>query len=52
MFIINEFKVITKKYIKEETEYKGSLYFEEIDKTIEYLLQINKSIKPLFVIRK
>ena len=30
---ITEFKVITKKYIKEETEYKGSLYFEEIDKT-------------------
>tara|TARA_B100001778_G_scaffold179020_1_gene147236 strand:+ start:2821 stop:3090 length:270 start_codon:yes stop_codon:yes gene_type:complete len=49
---ITKFKEIINKYIKEETEYKGSLYFEEIDKTIEYLLPINKNIKPLFVIKK
>ena len=50
-FIIR-FKEITQKYIKEENEYRGTLYFEEIDKTIEYIFPINKNIKPLFVIRK
>lgn len=49
---ITDFKIITNKYIKEEKEYKGTLYFEEINKTIEYILPINKNKKPLFVIKK
>lgn len=48
---ITDFKIITNKYIKEEKEYKGTLYFEEINKTIEYILPINKNKNPLFVIR-
>lgn len=50
-FII-DFKIITNKYIKEEKEYKATFFFEEINKTIEYILPINKNKKPLFVIRK
>jgi hypothetical protein len=49
---ITDFKIITNKYIKEEKEYKVPLYFEEINKTIEYILPINKNKKPLFVIKK
>ena len=33
---ITDFKIIINKYIKEEKEYKGTLYFEEINKHIEY----------------
>jgi hypothetical protein len=52
---INEFKDITNQYIKQDEnnlkEFKGKLYFEEIDKYIEYNLPIYKYKQPLFVIR-
>ena len=32
-------------------DYKGILYFEEINKNIEYFLPCGKNTKPLFVIR-
>mgnify|MGYP006217383221 CR=1 FL=1 len=52
---ISEFKKISNLYIKQEVndlkEFKGTLYFEEIDKNIEYILPIDTSKKPLFVIR-
>lgn len=53
---IDEFKKITNKYIKQDDngtiiEYKGKLFFKEINKNIEYILPANKKIKPLFVIR-
>ena len=48
-------KEIFKKYIKQEesalNDYKGILYFQEIDKNIEYLLPCKKKDSPLFVIR-
>lgn len=49
---ITDFKIITNKYINEEKEYKGTLFFEEINKNIEYILPIKKNKKPLFVIKK
>jgi|UniRef100_A0A6C0JNJ1 hypothetical protein len=52
---INKFKEITNQYIKQDEnnlkEFKGRLYFEEIDKYIEYNLPIYKYKQPLFVIR-
>jgi hypothetical protein len=51
---ITELKVIFNDYIKQydanPTDYKGILYFEEIDKNIEYFLPC-KNEPPLFVIR-
>jgi hypothetical protein len=56
---ITEFKKITKEYIdlddnnpKNMKEFKGTLYFEEIDRNIEYILPIKSYRKPLFVIRQ
>ena len=52
---IKEFKTITNNYIKQNEndlkEFKGTLKFTEINKTIEYIFPIKKNVKPLFVIR-
>ena len=52
---IKELKEIFNNYIKQEEtkliDYKGNLYFEEIDKKIEYFLPCKKNKKSLFVIR-
>ena len=52
---ITELKQIFDKYIKLEepnlNNYKGILYFEEINKNIEYFLPCRKNAKPLFVIK-
>lgn len=52
---IDEFKNITNQYIKQEENnlkgFKGKLYFEEIDKFIEYNLPIKNTEKALFVFR-
>jgi hypothetical protein len=52
---ITELKQIFNNYIKQDEtnllDFKGTLYFEEIDKNIEYLLPCKKNVKSLFVIR-
>ena len=55
---IKELKEIFKEYIKQDEnnvdnikDYKGNLYFEEIDKKIEYFLPCRKNKKSLFVIK-
>jgi hypothetical protein len=52
---IGELKEIFNNYIKQDEtkliDYKGKLYFEEIDKKIEYFLPCKKNKKSLFVIR-
>ena len=52
---IKELKEIFNNYIKQEEtkliDYKGNLYFEEIDKKIEYFLPCRKNKKYFFVIR-
>lgn len=52
---IDEFKNITNQYIKQEEDnlkgFKGKLYFEEIDKFIEYNLPIKNTEEALFVFR-
>ena len=52
---IGELKEIFNNYIKQDEtklmDYKGTLYFEEIDKKIEYFLPCRKNKKSLFVIR-
>lgn len=52
---ITELKQIFNNYIKQDDanliDYKGILYFEEIDKNIEYLLPCKKNVSSLFVIR-
>ena len=52
---IGELKEIFNNYIKQDEtkliDYKGNLYFEEIDKKIEYFLPCRKNKKSLFVIR-
>ena len=52
---IRELKEIFNSYIKQDEtkliDYKGNLYFEEIDKKIEYFLPCKKNKKSLFVIR-
>ena len=55
---INEFKDICNIYInmddmtgKAAIDMKGKLYFEEIDRNVEYLLPAKKYKTPLFVIR-
>lgn len=53
-FVI-ELRSIFKKYVNQNDEalmdYKGTLYFEEIDRDIEYMLPSKKNKEPLFVIR-
>jgi hypothetical protein len=52
---IEEFKKIIKQYIDQDDlkpqEFKGSLYFEEIDRTINYILPAKQYKQPLFVIK-
>ena len=48
---INEFKLITNKYINDGIPNKGILEFEEIGKKIEYNFPEKNYKKPLFVIR-
>jgi hypothetical protein len=52
---VSEFKKITKQYIDMDDmnvmELKGTLYFEEIDKNIDYILPAKNYKKSLFVIR-
>lgn len=52
---VSDLKKILKEYVNQDDEtlvdYKGTLYFEEIDRNIEYLLPKNKNKEPLFVIR-
>jgi len=53
---IKEFKSITNNYIKQDDnkaikEFKGKMFFEEINKEIEYIFPAKKNKNPLFVIR-
>jgi hypothetical protein len=52
---ITELKQIFDKYIKQEEpnliDYKGILYFQEINKYIEYFLPCRKNMESLFVIK-
>jgi hypothetical protein len=52
---ITELKQIFNDYIKQDEsnlqDYKGTLYFEEIGKNIDYLLPCKKNVSSLFVIR-
>lgn len=52
---IKDLKEIFNNYIKQDEnkliDFKGNLYFEEIDKKIEYFLPCRKNKKSLFVIR-
>jgi hypothetical protein len=52
---ITELKQIFDKYIKQEEpnliDYQGILYFQEINKNIEYFLPCRKNVEPLFVIK-
>jgi hypothetical protein len=52
---IKELKEIFDNYVKQDdaklVDYKGTLYFEEIDKHIEYFLPCKRNVPPLFVIR-
>lgn len=50
-----DFKQICNAYIKQDdatlVDFKGTLEFQEIDRTIEYVLPVKKHDEPLFVIR-
>ena len=52
---VKELKQIFDKYIKQEEpnliDYEGILYFQEINKNIEYFLPCKKNMEPLFVIK-
>lgn len=52
---IKDLKEIFNNYIKQDEnkliDFKGNLYFEEIDKKIEYFLPCKKNKKSLFVIK-
>jgi hypothetical protein len=52
---IKDLKEIFNNYIKQDEnkliDFKGNLYFEEIDKKIEYFLPCRKNKKSLFVIK-
>jgi hypothetical protein len=52
---ITELKEIFNKYIKQDEhniiDYKGVLYFQEINKNIEYYLPCKKNMESLFVIK-
>ena len=44
-------KKICNDYIRGDTYYKGTLFFEEIDKKIVYHFPLTKNHNPLFVIK-
>lgn len=55
---IYELKQIFKEYINQNdnddkslTSYSGKIHFDEINRTIEYILPIKKHINPMFVLR-
>ena len=48
---IPKLKKIMNDYIKGDTEYSGTLLFEEIDKKIKYIFPVVKTKNPLFVIK-
>lgn len=52
---VSDFKEVCNKYVKQDEtklhDYKGVLYFEEINKNIEYFLPCKKKDRSLFVIR-
>ncbi|NDB86025.1 MAG: hypothetical protein EB127_25490 [Alphaproteobacteria bacterium] len=52
---ITDFKQICNSYVKQDeaklVDFRGTLEFEEIDRTIEYVLPVKKQDEPLFVIR-
>jgi len=49
---VEKFKSISMEWIKiDNSEYKGFLYFEEINKYFEYNFPRCKNEKPLFVLR-
>ena len=52
---ITDFKQICNSYVKQDetklADFRGTLEFEEIDRTIEYVLPVKKHDEPLFVIR-
>ena len=52
---ITDFKQICNSYVKQDeaklVDFRGTLEFEEIDRTIEYVLPVKKHDEPLFVIR-
>ena len=49
-----ELKKIFKNYITQNEplqSYEGSIHFDEINRTIEYILPVKKNIDPVFVLR-
>jgi hypothetical protein len=48
---VKSLKEVFNLYINGDREYKGSLYFEEIDKYIDYRFPEMNNKDPLFVIR-
>lgn len=56
---IHELKEVFKQYINQNTNqnengsigYSGKIYFDEIKRTIEYILPIKNNVKPVFVLR-
>ena len=48
---VEKLKEITMKYIKDDKNYKGSLYFEELDKFVDYNFSIYKNIDSYIKIR-
>ena len=50
---VEKFKTISMDWIKnEKSEYKGSIYFEELNKYFEYNFPSKSNIEPLFVLRQ
>jgi hypothetical protein len=48
---IPKLKAIFSGYINGNVDYKGTLQFEEIDKTIKYYFPVSKKQKATFVIK-
>ena len=49
---VEKFKTISMEWINNEnTEFKGSIYFEELNKYFEYKFPSKNNIEPLFVLR-
>ena len=48
---VDKLKEITMKYIKDDKNYKGSIYFEELDKFVDYNFSIYKNDNSYINIR-
>jgi hypothetical protein len=48
---VDKLNDITMKYIKDDKNHKGSLYFEELDKFVDYNFSIYKNIDSYIKIR-